>query len=381
MDQGVRSNLRYILRRRGGAHFLQIGRPVLPVGPGGVVDPDTGEVLELPPTESHRKAIGRVDQSRVRNLLISVPGSVRDQSLILVPLTAETAVRLRSWFGYESGVPDLREFGRILSARHYSTSTRRAYVEYVRAFLVYGGRRASALGERDLISYIAYLARVRQVRTATSNLVLSAVSFYFWHLFRRKIRPARPSKDKRLPVVLSSQEVSRILAAPSNPKHQLLLRIIYGCGLRVSEAARLRISDLDLNRGTVHIRRSKGRRDRYTILPRALERDLAVFTASRPKEAYLFPGMPPTGPISIRSIEQVFSQAARRAAVSKRVSVHGLRHAFATHLLESGTDIRYIQKLLGHASTRTTEIYTHVATGILRRIRSPLDALPPGPPA
>lgn len=370
------SSIRYILRRRGAGHFLQIGRLERKSDPLNVVDPDTGEILEIPPEESHHSAIRRIDQNGLRGLLTTVPGFVREHGLILVPLTPDSAVRLRKWFGYQSGVPDLSEFRKILSARHYSTSTRRAYLEYTRAFLVFAGRHASSLGERDLIAYVAYLAGVRRVRTATSNLVISAVSFYFWHLLKKRIRPARPSKDKRLPVVLSRQEVFRILSAPDNPKHRLLLRLIYGCGLRVSEASRIRISDVDLDRRTLHIRRSKGRRDRYTILPQAIEEDLVPYASNR-TDGYLFPGVPSSNPLSVRSIEQVFTLAARRAQIKKRVSVHGLRHAFATHLLESGIDIRYIQKLLGHSSTRTTEIYTHVATGILHRIRSPLD----GPPA
>lgn len=364
---------RYILRSRHGRHFLQAGI-VPPAGPGLTLNPESGELVETPPQETY-EASRRVDQGAIAAILHSVPGSTVEAGMILIPLSPETAAFLRTKLGYQAGVPDLEPFRRILSARHYSTSTRRAYLEYTRAFLVFAGRREQTLGERDLIAYIDYLAAVRRVRSATTNLVISAVSFYFWHIHKRRIRPARPTKDKRLPVVLSREEVARILAAPRNPKHRLLLALIYGCGLRVSEAARLKAADVDVDRGCLHIRRSKGRKDRYTILPTALASELKAL--QRTPEAYVFPGLPPTRPISIRSIEHVFSAAARLARVHKRVSVHGLRHAFATHLLESGTDIRYIQKLLGHASTRTTEIYTHVATGILRRIRSPLDGLPP----
>lgn len=377
-------SIRYVLRRWNGRFYLQLThQPSLSENyvalgtnedPHNLVDPRTGEMIEMPPPEK-RPAADLAGVRKLHALVRDIPGALWRPDGPLVPLNHASSQALERRTEYASGVPSLSALDQVLRARHYSQSTRRAYLQYVHAFLVYAGKKSSALLDRDLTEYLAYLEGVRRVRAATSNLVISAVSFYFWHLQKRKLRADRPSKDKRLPVVLSREEVRAIIAATANPKHNLLLSVIYGCGLRVSEASRVRISDFDLNRRTLHIHRSKGRKDRYTILPQSLVPRLAPILALKPGTDFLFPGLPSRSPLSIRSIEQIFARSARVAGIKKRVSVHGLRHAFATHLLEAGTDIRFIQKLLGHASTRTTEIYTHVASGVLRRIQSPLDSL------
>jgi len=216
-----------------------------------------------------------------------------------------------------------------------------------------------------------------KLRTRPVNLAISAFQFYF--SMRRGVRAPfrlkRPIKDRNLPTVLNYDEVSRILGALTNLKHRAILAVIYSAGLRVSELTNLRPEDLDFHRGLIRIRGAKGRKDRYTILSERLKPLLSAHKQTTQGSRWLFVGKNPHSPITIRTVEKIFQNATAKARIRKSVSVHDLRHAFATHLLESGTDIRYIQKLLGHSSSRTTEIYTHVSNASLKRIRSPLDSL------
>jgi site-specific recombinase XerD len=188
----------------------------------------------------------------------------------------------------------------------------------------------------------------------------------------------RPRREKRLPVVLSYDELLRFLSAVTNPKHLAILSLAYSAGLRVSEVVRLRLDDLDRDRGVILVRGGKGRKDRCTLLSdTALALVDAYLEGVRP-ERWLFPGSHPGRHLSARSVQKVTAAARVRAGITKPLTPHILRHSFATHLLEGGTDVRLIQELLGHNSVRTTEIYTHVSQRHLRRIRSPLDAPPPG---
>jgi hypothetical protein len=310
--------VRYILRKRGGRPFLQATElsarpdslrsslPGSPMDPFHLADPETGDLLEIPPRENIFESLWIAHQDGIAPVLRRIPGSVKERGVILVPLTERTVQCLKEEFNYSAGIPDLERFRSILSARQYSTDTRRAYLRYTCAFLVFAGKTAYELAENDLNEYLAYLSSVRRIRAATANLVISAVSFFLSQIQGRRLRFERPSKDQRLPVVLSREEVARIVAAPQNPKHKLLLALIYGCGLRVSEASRLYVSDLDLDRRMVHIRRSKGRKDRYTILPRSLVPSLHAHIAGLPGARYLFPGLPASNPLSVRSIESIF---------------------------------------------------------------------------
>jgi len=185
----------------------------------------------------------------------------------------------------------------------------------------------------------------------------------------------RPRKDKQLPEVLSREEVTRIINLTENIKHKALLTTIYSGGLRLGETARLELAHLDRDRMLIFVKGAKGRKDRYTLLSeKALELIDRYIRRYEPKK-WLFEGARQGRYLSRRTIEKVFEQARDRAGIKKEVSVHDLRHSFATHLLESGTDLRYIQELLGHASSKTTEIYTHVSIKSIGRIKSPLDNL------
>jgi len=185
----------------------------------------------------------------------------------------------------------------------------------------------------------------------------------------------RPRKEKRLPSVLSVQEVQRILEAVENLKHRLLLMLIYSAGLRVGEVTRLKVEDINRDRMLIHVRGAKGRKDRYALLSEKVLPVLQEYSREHQPQKRLFTGQKDESHISERTVQQIFCNAKRRAGMNKDVSVHSLRHSFATHLLESGVDLRYIQELLGHKSSKTTEVYTHVSHRMLGKIQSPLDRM------
>jgi len=185
----------------------------------------------------------------------------------------------------------------------------------------------------------------------------------------------RPKKERKLPVVLSEGEVRRLFENLSNLKHKAMLMLVYSAGLRVGEVVRLHWEDLDEERGMIHIRGGKGKKDRYTLLSGIVVQALQQYWKVYQPREWLFEGEGPGKQYSIRSAEQVFKKAARLAGISKDVSIHSLRHAFATHMLEQGTDLRYIQDLLGHESIKTTEIYTHVSQRKVAQLQSPIERL------
>jgi len=253
----------------------------------------------------------------------------------------------------------------------------KGYLYYNRDFLSFLKKAAHDVTDSDIKDYLLHLAEERQSATATLNQAINALKFYYGTMLKKKFlyEIKRPRKDKILPEVLSKEEVSSIINGTANIKHKALLMTIYSSGLRLGETARLEQAHLDRDRMLIFVKGAKGRKDRYTLLsPKALELIDLYIKRYEPRK-WLFEGAKAGRYLSKRSIEKVFDQACERAGIQKDVSVHDLRHSFATHLLEGGTDLRYIQELLGHASSKTTEIYTHVSTKSLGRIRSPLDNL------
>jgi site-specific recombinase XerD len=203
------------------------------------------------------------------------------------------------------------------------------------------------------------------------------LKFYYGEILKRRFvyEIIRPKKDKKLPVILSQEEVSRILSSISNIKHKLILMLIYSAGLRVSEVVKLRIEDIDAKRKLIHIRGAKGRKDRYTLLSDTAIETLKEYMKEYKPQKWLFAGQNENNHITARTVQKIFESTCKKAGVIKEVTVHSLRHSFATHLLESGVDIRYIQELLGHKSLKTTAIYTHVSSRDMGKIKSPLDSL------
>jgi site-specific recombinase XerD len=226
--------------------------------------------------------------------------------------------------------------------------------------------------------YQLHLTRDRRVAWSTFNVNVAALRFFFGETLKVpwEIQEVPYQKrGRRLPVVLSPEEVAALLNVVTNPKHRALLMVMYSAGLRVSETVSLRVGDIDSSRMVVRVEEGKGRKDRYVMLSRTLLSALRDYwRAYRPQEL-LFPGPDPTRPLRRESVHKVIQRARDRAGITKRVSAHTLRHCFATHLLEAGTNIRVIQRLLGHRSLGTTEVYTHVAGNYLEDTTSPLDAL------
>jgi len=271
----------------------------------------------------------------------------------------------------------LDALARELMLRRYSPRTRKVYVGHVRRFLEVLPKPAVQATQADIRDYLTGHLGDR-ISIGYHRQIVAALSFLYERVLRDP-RPVRgiplPAVKRRLPVVLSRDEVRRILQATQNPKHRLLLSLIYAAGLRLGEVARLRVGDLDLDRRMLHVRAGKGGKDRYTLLSEGVCRMLSRYPLARHPSAFVFPGNRDGRHITARTIQKVFQNACLRAGIPKHATVHTLRHSFATHLLESGTGLRHIQELLGHSSSRTTEIYTHVSSGELRRIRSPLDEL------
>jgi site-specific recombinase XerD len=262
-----------------------------------------------------------------------------------------------------------------LRARKYSPKTIRAYQLYNRALCRNVRKSPELVGAEDVERYLSYLDKSLDRSASTMNMAISAFKFFYGKVLNKSIvrDRRRPRGDKSLPDVLSKQEIQRLLDGVMNRKHRLLLMLTYSSGLRVAEVVALKCGDIDLDRKVVHVRAGKGRKDRYVMLSQRTANSLSEYCGAFNLNSWLFTGRPESSHLSIRSAQHIFERASDKAGILKHISIHSLRHSFATHLLESGTDIRYIKDLLGHTSIRTTERYTHVAAGNVLNIQSPLD--------
>jgi len=267
---------------------------------------------------------------------------------------------------------------RDLQIRGLADSTQRVYLGWVKDFVRFHMRPPDKLGLEDVHRYQLHLTEEREVSPATLNVAVAALRFFYrvtldveWDIERVPYQ----KRGRRLPEILSREEVRRLLGEARNLKHRCLLSTTYAGGLRVSEAVSLRISDVDSQRMVLRIDQGKGRKDRYTMLSETLLGVLREYWKSYHPRHWLFPGQLPGRHLTEASLQRAFGKAKKAAGITKHVTVHSLRHSFATHLLESGTNIRVIQRLLGHRSLRSTEVYTHVASNYLTETSSPLDAL------
>lgn len=264
-----------------------------------------------------------------------------------------------------------------LHLRNYSHKTIKAYLSGLRGFVRYfKPRHPRQATNDDLRKYLLHLIEDEKLSPATVNQVFNALRFLYVELYKAPFLIGgipRPKKEKKLPVALSQSEVLSIFENVENVKHRTVLMLIYSAGLRIGEAVRLKVEDIDGERKMIHLRGGKGKKDRYTVLSEVILQQLRQYYKLYRPQGYLFEGSVGRAHIAERSIQNVFHRAVNAAGIRKSVSVHSLRHAFATHLLESGTDLRYIQELLGHSSIKTTEIYTHVSRRSLGKIISPLD--------
>lgn len=232
------------------------------------------------------------------------------------------------------------------------------------------------------MEFSRFLVTDRKVSTSYQNQAINAIKFYFEKVLggKRKLYfVERPRKEQVLPTVCSVEEIQKILSSVKNSKHKAILSVIYSGGLRISELVNLPIKAIDSDRMQIHIENAKGNKDRYTILSKKVLELLRVYFKKEKPHYWLFEGVGSTkeNPVqySTRSIQSILKAALKEAGIKKHVTVHTLRHSFATHLLENGTDLRYIQSLLGHSNSKTTEIYTHITTKGFNQIISPLDKL------
>jgi integrase/recombinase XerD len=267
-----------------------------------------------------------------------------------------------------------------MELQRFARSTIESYLRCARGFVRHYMRPAEDLGEAEVRGFFLHLVRVRKVSASLHKMHVAAVRFLYAITLRRPEVVhwlAWPKTPRLLPVILSGSEVFALLEAVESPKYRALLMCVYGSGLRVSEACALTPADIDSERMVIHVRLAKRGRDRYVMLGQRLVEALRVWwRVERPaRDAYLFPGSVAGTHVARDTVRTVLKKAAVAAGVEKRTYPHLLRHSFATHLLESGVDIRVIQRLLGHASIRTTERYTHVSAALVGRTKSPLDLL------
>ena len=262
-----------------------------------------------------------------------------------------------------------------LVRRRYSKHTIRNYSQHLRRFLNWLGPDRE-IADEAILSYINHIMENTALSPSWQNMAVNAIRYYVVSVLGRKMpqAPVRPKREKRLPLVLAEEEVKELLRSLSNLKHRCIISLIYSAGLRVSEVVHLRIKDIDFDRSILQIRQSKGKKDRIVPLAQKIKKLITDYRAQYHPYAFLFEGSS-GGPYSVRSIQAIFQRACTTIGLEKKASVHSLRHSYATHLLEKGTDLRIIQELLGYASSKTTEIYTHVSTKTIGAVHSPFDDL------
>ena len=265
-----------------------------------------------------------------------------------------------------------------LQLRNYCAGTIRLYLHHVAAFAQHFHGSPDQLGAEEIRRYQLFLIHEKKLAWSSYNQIVCALRFFYAKTLKRTFLLQDipfPRSEQRLPLILSPEEVAQILTAPPHLKSRALLMTIYAAGLRRSEAAGLRVRDIDSARMTITVHQGKGRKDRVVMLSPVLLDTLRQYWRQHKPKEWLFPGNNPGQPISGNDIFMVFHNAVRRAGITKKVSPHSLRHSFATHLLESGTDLRTIQILLGHRSLKTTARYLHVSQHLVRATSSPLDSL------
>ncbi len=277
------------------------------------------------------------------------------------------------------GITQIEKFKQWMHSKRYSENTITTYSDALKSFLVfYREKTISEITNEDVIVFNNEYILKNNLSASYQNQIVNAIKLFFQTIRDTKMlvdKIHRPKRAKVLPNVLSKEEVKLILNAHSNIKHKMMLSLIYSCGLRCGELLALQAVHIDSKRNLVLLKNAKGKKDRIVPLsPKILEMLREYYTLYKPT-TYLFEGLISGQPYDSRSLQQVLKQALQKTGITKPATLHWLRHSFATHLLESGTDLRYIQELLGHNSSKTTEIYTHVSTKSIQQIKSPFDDL------
>lgn len=266
----------------------------------------------------------------------------------------------------------LEKADKVLHLRNYSPKTRKAYLLYIKEYVVFS-KEKGIKDKQIAIEEFLLDKHKRNQSPQTINLALNSVKFLYSEILKnpQKIDLKFAKRNKKLPIVLSHAEIGNIIEATDNSKYKLMISLGYACGLRVSEVTVLKVSDLDIDELVVHIKGAKGKKDRISILPEKLENDLRNLIAGKNSNDFLFDSNR-GGKLTTTSLQKMFRKSLAKAKIKKPATFHSLRHSFATHLLENGTDVRYVQELLGHSNIRTTQIYTQVTNPKLKNIKSPL---------
>jgi integrase/recombinase XerD len=362
VPEQVRQPVQVTIRRR----FQQPGH-----------SPEQGSVHGSDQESDHRSDVGRVQlpvqgaTKQVREQ-VSQSGQGASQEPVL------GSVRSLGILSRRAG-EDISRYRVWLESHRYPPNTVRTYTTMMESFLRFvTPKEASECDASDLVAMVTEYILPRGLSYSYQNQLISAVKKFYREICREVIDPGtftRPRSRHRLPNVLSKEEVKRILSVPENDKHRLVLSVIYGCGLRRSEVIMLEPEDIDYDRMLLTVRQSKGFKDRVVPLSGRLAEQIKEYVARRKPVRYVFEGQRQGVSYSATSVEKIFRMACQKAGIKKDITLHGLRHSYATHLLEAGTDLRYIQELLGHKSSKTTEIYTHVTEKSIQKIRSPFDDL------
>lgn len=270
----------------------------------------------------------------------------------------------------------IEDFVKILVLKRYSKNTITSYQSHLRLTkLHFRGKTMKEINDNELFHFIYYLVSTKKISSSYQRQIVGALKLFYKEIYDRSI-PFEYLKvqryEQKLPVVLSKEEVRKIIGCINNLKHKAIISLLYGSGLRIGELLELRKFDIDSERMLIHVKGAKGKKDRYTILSKKVLDILRSYYLQFKPNDYLFEGQK-GGKYSSESAGQVFKRSLIKVRINKRATLHTLRHSFATHLLEDGVGIAHIQKLLGHKNIKTTLIYTHIAQDSLFKIRSPLD--------
>ena len=260
---------------------------------------------------------------------------------------------------------------RALRLRNYSPKTRKAYLLYITDYIKFSKKTGIKNKQRAIEEFLLDKHKRKQ-SPQTINLALNAVKFLYTEVLKdpQKVDLKFAKRSKKLPIVLSRTEIERLIEATVNAKYRLMISLGYACGMRVSEVTNLKVADLDIDELVVHIKGAKGKKDRISVLPEKLQDDLRNIVAGKIANDFIFVSNR-GGKLTTTSLQKMFRKSLTKANVNKPATFHSLRHSFATHLLENGTDVRYVQELLGHSNIRTTQIYTQVTNPKLKNIKSP----------
>lgn len=260
-----------------------------------------------------------------------------------------------------------------LKLRNYSQKTILAYTGVIKELYAFYKKPLRNLNNQEIKAFLLH-KKQKGLSSQSIALAANAINFLYTQIYQRsgyqKIK--HPKRTQKLPVVLSQQEIGRLLDAVDNLKHRLLIALAYGAGLRVSEVVRLKVEDVDIERMVLIVRQGKGKKDRLTVLPQSIINNLQKIIALKRVGDYVFESQQ-GGRLSEATAQKAFYTALKKAGIKKPATFHSLRHSFATHLLENGVDVRYVQELLGHRNIRTTQIYTKVTNPSIRNIKSPLN--------